>query len=67
MLIAQMKQMVEDFDQEVQKINDERFRVRRDATYMDLHLLVLNQELIIIKEFETVETELRNVRTKKSK
>lgn len=53
-----MEEAIKVFDQEVETVYNERFQVLVDATYIDLHLLTLHQELIVLKEFESAEDSL---------
>lgn len=56
-----MKQMIIDFDNDLKQLINETYQMRMKSSYMDLHILVLNQELIIVQEFENVETGLNEV------
>lgn len=54
-LIEKMEEAIKVFDDEVEAVYNEKFQVLVDATYIDLHLLTLHQELVVLKEFESSE------------
>lgn len=60
-LLKEMQVLIEDFDKEIEATEKQRFDTRTTCTFMDLHILVLNQELVIVKDFETYENELSAV------
>lgn len=50
-----MNNKIESYDNAVESIYDNRLQIFVDATFIDLHLLTLNQELLILKKSEAVE------------
>ena len=60
-----MNSEIEEFDSSVESLYIERLQTIVDANFIDLQILTLNQELIILKKFETQENKLAdNVRCK---
>ncbi|XP_049835089.1 cilia- and flagella-associated protein 44-like [Schistocerca gregaria] len=49
-----------EFDESVRKLQEEKINVEVDAKLMELHVLTLHHELIIIKKFEATEDALSN-------
>lgn len=56
-----MEHSIKDFDKQVVKLEKERIRIIPHATYMEIHTLLLHQEVIIIKEFEQAEGALLQI------
>jgi hypothetical protein len=50
----------EAFDKEVEDLSNLKIRVAVEAKFLELHLLTLQQELIILRDFEGVEDEVSN-------
>lgn len=50
-----MNKKIDSYDDAVEAIYNKRLQVAVDAIFLDLHLLTLNQELIILKKSEAVE------------
>ncbi|GJQ65650.1 hypothetical protein Trydic_g7740 [Trypoxylus dichotomus] len=53
--IRKMDNKIKSYDNAVESIYNMRLQVAVDATFLDLHLLPLNQELLILKKSEAVE------------
>lgn len=53
--IQEMNAKIQSFDDAIEDIYNMRLQVAVDATFMDLHLLTLNQELLILTKSEAVE------------
>lgn len=51
---------IEAFDKEVEDLSNLKIRVAVEAKFLELHLLTLQQELIILRDFEDVEDEVSN-------
>jgi hypothetical protein len=51
---------IEAFDKEVEDLSDLKIRVSLEAKFLELHLLTLQQELIILRDFEDMEDEVSN-------
>jgi hypothetical protein len=51
---------IEAFDKEVEDLSDLKIRVSVEAQFLELHLLTLQQELIILRDFEDMEDEVSN-------
>jgi hypothetical protein len=47
----------EAFDKEVEELSNLKIRVVVEAKFLELHILTLQQELIILKDFEDMEDE----------
>jgi hypothetical protein len=50
----------EAFDKEVEDLSALKIRVAVEAKFLELHLLTLQQELIILRDFEDVEDKVSN-------
>jgi hypothetical protein len=50
----------EAFDKEVEDLSNLKIRVAVEAKFLELHLLTLQQELIILRDFEDVEDKVTN-------
>jgi hypothetical protein len=50
----------EAFDKEVEDLSNLKIRVALEANFLELHLLTLQQELIILRDFEDVEDDISN-------
>ncbi|RZC43160.1 thyroid receptor-interacting protein 11 [Asbolus verrucosus] len=59
-IIDEMKRKIYDFNNELEKIGNERFTVDVNAKLMDIFLMTLHEELIILKEFEVLEDDLQD-------
>lgn len=66
-ILKQIQLAYDRFDQQLSNLEKERLEVVADSVYMDLFLLTLNHELIILKEYEETENQLRNLIKTKSK
>ncbi|KAF5302267.1 hypothetical protein FQA39_LY10306 [Lamprigera yunnana] len=67
-ILKQIRETIQNFDDEVGTLAMESYVMTRDVHFLDLHMLTLNQELLILKDFETSEREINeniNVRIKK--
>lgn len=53
-----MEHGIDSFDNKILEIITESHKVKRAVYFIDAHLLTLNQELTILKDFEAVEEEL---------
>lgn len=59
-----MNHKIESFDNAIESVYNERLEISVNATFIDLHLLTLNQELLILKKSEAVEdVHMGNVHT----
>lgn len=54
-----MSNLITDFDDKIEELVNESYDIIRTADLLDLHLLTLYQELIILKDFESVEEQLQ--------
>ncbi|KAK4886372.1 hypothetical protein RN001_002643 [Aquatica leii] len=59
-IINKIKIAVQQFDEKVVKLSQKKITVTRDGDLLDLYILTLNQELNILKKFESVEDALQN-------
>lgn len=59
-LIKVMNKKITDFDNYLEQLNSERFKVEMDAKLMDIFMITIHQELIILKEFEAIENSLQS-------
>ncbi|GLH13923.1 Protein of unknown function [Gryllus bimaculatus] len=57
-ILKEMDEQVAAFDKEISEVKDARFAVAVDIKFGELHIIKLHQELIILKEFESVEDAL---------
>lgn len=57
-IIKKISVRIQEFDEEVEMLSDERYAVEVKAKYKELYLLTLNNELMILKDFETTEDNL---------
>lgn len=55
-----MNRAIDKFDNMLSKIITRSYQAVLDCNFIDLHILTLNHELNILKEFETVEEQLSN-------
>ena len=60
-IINKINARIADFDEEIEKLSDDRYEVEVKAKFKELYLLTLNHELMILKDFETVEENLADV------
>jgi hypothetical protein len=51
---------IEAFDKEIEDLSDLKIRISVEAKFLELHLLILQQELIILSDFEGLEDEVSN-------
>lgn len=58
-----MERKITEFDEEFEKIAEERIEIMPHVSMLELQLYVLHQETIIVKEFETAEDALLAVMT----
>lgn len=57
-IIKEMEEEIDAFDKALEELFTESVDVTLRATVVDLHILTLHHELIILKEFESVEEQL---------
>ncbi|XP_022906281.2 cilia- and flagella-associated protein 44 [Onthophagus taurus] len=57
-IISKMNHQIDKFDNAVEEIYKEHLQLAMDAKFLDLYILTLNQELIILKHFESGENKL---------
>ncbi|CRK89887.1 CLUMA_CG003434, isoform A [Clunio marinus] len=57
-IIEKIKLKVFEFDHEIEELSNERYDVEVKAKFKELFLLTLNNELMILKDFETTENVL---------
>lgn len=55
-----MKNLISSFDDDLQDLWYRRLQIIVDALCLDMHLMVLHQELIVLKNFEAHEESLSN-------
>ncbi|KAH6585557.1 hypothetical protein BASA50_001166 [Batrachochytrium salamandrivorans] len=53
-----IEKSIKEFDSEVDRLSRERLNLEEDLKFADIKLLLLHQEWILLKEFETYDTEL---------
>jgi hypothetical protein len=51
---------IEAFEKDVEDLSDLKIRASVEAKFLELHLLTLQQELIILRDFEDIEDEVSN-------
>lgn len=56
----EMEMKIEAFDREVEDLSHLKLRVNVEAKFLELHLLTLQQELIVLKDFEDADEEVSN-------
>lgn len=56
----EMEMNIEAFDKEVEDLSHLKLRVNVEAKFLELHLLTLQQELAVLKEFEHENQEVSN-------
>ena len=54
----EMEMKIEAFDREVEDLSHLKLRVNVEAKFLELHLLTLQQELTVLKDFEDVDKEM---------
>lgn len=54
-ILRHIEKSYENLDQELDELERERLEITADSIYSDLFLLTLNQELIVLKDFEAME------------
>lgn len=59
-LIKKMKNLIQTYDQDVANLKTERYEMLIRATFLDIHILDLNQELSVLTKFESHEDKLSN-------
>ncbi|VEN34308.1 unnamed protein product [Callosobruchus maculatus] len=57
-IISEMEQMINDFNNTIEETKMERLPLLARGNFIDLHILTLNQELNILKQFESQEDAL---------
>lgn len=57
-IIDKINIRITEFDEELEKLSDDRYDVEVRAKFKELYLLTLNHELMILKDFETTEEQL---------
>jgi hypothetical protein len=57
-IIGKVKARIVAFDEEIAQLCDERYDVEVKAKFKEIFLLTLNQELMILKDFESIEDAL---------
>lgn len=60
-IMVKINLRIVEFDGDIAKLCDERYEVEVKAKFKELYLLTLNQELMILKDFELIEENLANV------
>lgn len=55
-----MNQLIENYDDSLKQLVEERIQISVSASFIDLHLLKLHQELIVLKDFEIGEDTLQD-------
>lgn len=58
--MKEMEMKIEAFDREVEDLSHLKLRVNVEAKFLELHLLTLQQELIVLKDFEDADEEVSN-------
>lgn len=56
----EMETKTEAFDREVEDLSHLKLRINVEAKFLELHLLTLQQELTVLKDFEDVDEEVSN-------
>jgi len=56
--VNEMEMKIEAFDREVEDLSHLKLRVNVEAKFLELHLLTLQQELTVLKDFEDVDKEM---------
>ncbi|XP_055535978.1 cilia- and flagella-associated protein 44 isoform X2 [Wyeomyia smithii] len=59
-IIKKIMDRVTDFDQQLEKLAENRIQVEVDAKYLEIYQLTLYQELWILKDFEKIERKMIN-------
>lgn len=57
-IINKIDERIAEFDEEIEKLSDDRYEVEVKAKFKELYLLTLNHELMILRDFETTEENL---------
>lgn len=60
-IIEKIDTRIKTFDEEVEKVSDERYGVEVESKFKELYLLTLNHELMILKDFESIEDSLEEL------
>lgn len=60
-IIEKIDTRIKTFDQEIEKVSAERFEVEVKSKFKELYLLTLNHELMILKDFESIEDSLEEL------
>jgi hypothetical protein len=55
-----MEKKIDAFDREVEDLSHLKLRVNVEAKFLELHLLTLQQELTVLKDFEDMDEEVSN-------
>jgi len=58
--VNEMEMKIEAFDREVEDLSHLKLRVNVEAKFLELHLLTLQQEFTVLKDFEDVDKEVSN-------
>ena len=61
LIIEKVNARIKNFDDEIEKVSDERYEVEVRAKFKELFLLTLNHELMILKDFESTEENLEGL------
>lgn len=59
-IVNEMEMKIEAFDREVEDLSHLKLRVNVEVKFLELHLLTLQQELTVLKDFEDVDEEVSN-------
>lgn len=59
-VVNEMETKTEAFDREVEDLSHLKLRINVEAKFLELHLLTLQQELTVLKDFEDVDEEVSN-------
>ncbi|XP_031357853.1 cilia- and flagella-associated protein 44-like [Photinus pyralis] len=58
-ILDKMNTATNKFDDDVISVSQKKIEVRRDGDLLDLHIISLNQELLILNNFEAIENKLQ--------
>ena len=57
-IIHKIDSRIKEFDEEIERVSEERYNVEVKSKFKELYLLTLNQELWILKDFEQLEDKM---------
>lgn len=58
-IVRKIQKKIDEFDEAVKQLHDFKIDTDVNITLQELHILALNQELIILKEFDNQDTQLK--------